>query len=84
MNQKGQEPMDELHQARIESIIELSNDIMQAIIKNAKIHGDDPNLGHIVSSAITLAIRDLNRLAPGFTELMYRMLEHEEDRNIDE
>jgi len=72
--------MDELQRARVESIVELSNDLMEAIIKNAKFHGDDPHLTHIVSAAITLTIRDLNRLAPGFTELMYNMLEHEGGR----
>jgi hypothetical protein len=71
--------MDEMTRARVESIIEMSRDIMGAIIENSKKHGDDPNLGHIVSSALTLSIRDLNKIAPGFTELMRRMLEAEED-----
>jgi hypothetical protein len=69
--------MDELQRARVESIVELSNDLMEAIIKNAKFHGDDPHLTHIVSAALTLTIRDLDRLAPGFTELMYNMLSNE-------
>jgi len=73
--------MDELRQARVESIVELSNDLMQAIIKNAKFHGDDPHLTHIVSAAITLTIRDLDRLAPGFVELMYHMMVAEKDRD---
>lgn len=73
--------MDELQRARVESIVELSNDLMQAIIKNAKFHGDDPHLTHIVSAAITLTIRDLDRLAPGFVELMYHMMVAEKDRD---
>lgn len=71
--------MDEMTRARVESIIEMTEEIKEAIIKASKKHGDDPNLGHIVSSSLTLAIRDINKIAPGFTGLMRAMLENEDD-----
>jgi hypothetical protein len=71
--------MDEMTRARVESIVEMSSDIMEVIIDASKKHGDDPNLGHIVSSSLTLTIRDINKIAPGFTGLMRAMLENEDD-----
>lgn len=71
--------MDEMTRARVESIVEMTADIMDAIIKISKKHGDDPNLGHIVSASLTMAIRDINKIAPGFTGLMRAMLENEDD-----
>jgi hypothetical protein len=71
--------MDEMTRARVESVVEMSSDIIEAITKNAKVHGADPSLGHIVSSALTLTIRDLNKIAPGFTDHMKSMLEAEKD-----
>lgn len=71
--------MDELNRARLESIVELSNDMLACIIDLAKTHGNDPMLTQIISSAITLTIRDLNKIAPGFTNHMKDMLEGEKD-----
>jgi len=71
--------MDDMTRARVESIVEMTEEIKEAIIKASKKHGDDPNLGHIVSASLTMAIRDINKIAPGFTKLMYHMLENEND-----
>lgn len=72
--------MDELLHTRLETIVAMSNAINEAIVKSGETHGvNDPHMGHIVSSAITLSIRDLNRLSPGFAELMKHMLEAEHE-----
>ena len=69
--------MDELMQARAESIVELSNDIVDAVLKIAKTHGDDPHLPHIIVSGFTLAAKDLDRAAPGFITFLSGMLKEE-------
>lgn len=71
--------MDELQRARLESIIELSNDMLACIIDQAKTHGDDPYLAQIIGSAMVLTIRDINKISPGFDNFMYRMMEPKDD-----
>jgi hypothetical protein len=69
--------MDDLMQARAESIVELANDIVDAVLKTAKTHGEDPHLSHIIVSGFTLAAQDLDRVAPGFTEFLVGMLKED-------
>lgn len=77
--------MDELTRARIETIVTMSDDILMAILKNGEVHGlNDPNMAHIVSSALTMVIRDIDRLGPGFTKLMIKMLQAEKDESYEE
>ena len=69
--------MDELHQLRVESIMELSEDITEVIVDMANKHGNDPELGPIIGAALTMTIRDINKIAPGFIVFMVSMLEDE-------
>jgi len=64
-------------QARAESIVELANDIVDAVLKTSKTHGEDPHLSHIIVSGFTLAAQDLDRVAPGFTEFLVGMLKED-------
>ena len=69
--------MDELMHARAESIVELAKDIVDAVLKTAKTHGEDPHLSHIIVSGFTLAAKDLDRAAPGFIAFLSGMLKEE-------
>lgn len=69
--------MDDLMHARAQSIVELANDIVDAVLKTAKTHGEDPHLSHIIVSGFTLAAQDLDRVAPGFTEFLVGMLKED-------
>jgi hypothetical protein len=67
--------MDELHQARLDTIVELSNALLKTTQEILLVHGNDPKLEALLSSGYTLAIRQLNKISPGFREYMIAMLE---------
>ena len=73
--------MDELEFTRAETIIEISDKTKEIIVDTIKRHGDnDPHMPQLIAAALTLIIRDINKLAPGFTGLMGKMLEEEDDQ----
>ena len=72
--------MNELDTARLETTVELANDIIMLIKKSLLIHGDDPKLEIILACALSLVIRRFNEIDPGFTNFMIEMLEQENDR----
>ena len=67
--------MNEIQQARVDTIVELSNALLRTTADSIKLHGDDPELDSVLTSAYTLTIRQLNNIAPGFREFMIHMLE---------
>ena len=70
--------MDELSRTRVETIVEMSDEILRVILKNCEVHGlNDPHISHIVSAALTMVIRDIDRVGPGFKQLMVCMLDGE-------
>jgi len=71
--------MDELQRMRAESIVELSEDITEVIVDMANKHGNDPELGPIIGAALTMSIRDIDKIAPGFIIFMLSMLEDEDE-----
>lgn len=71
--------MDELMQARVNTIVEMSDSLIEQSVKAIEIHGgNDPHNFHILASAYTMTINRIDRISPGFKEFMYRMLQ---DRN---
>ena len=69
--------MNELDMARVEMVIELNNEFVIAIKKIVKTHGDDPRLAHIIASAFTMSIGQIDKLSPGFNDFMIVMLKDE-------
>lgn len=69
--------MNELDMARVETVMELNNEFVTAIKKIVKSHGDDPRLAHIIASAYTMSINQIDSLSPGFNKFMIAMLTNE-------
>ena len=68
--------MDELLQTRLQTINDLNRALNEQTAELCMIHGDnDPHMVHIVASAFTMSIKDIDGLAPGFKNLMRKMLE---------
>lgn len=71
--------MDELTQSRVDTIVEMSDALIEQTVKAIEVHGEnDPHNFHILASAYTMTINRIDRVNPGFKEFMYKMLE---DRN---
>lgn len=67
--------MDEITKARVESIVELSDALINETLKCTDRHGfNDPYLAHITLSAYTMAINRIDSVAPGFRDHMVQML----------
>ena len=67
--------MNELDMTRVETIVELNDAFNKAIVDITKMHGDDPRLPHMIASAYTMSINQIDKLSPGFTGFMIKMLE---------
>lgn len=71
--------MDDLTKTRIDTIVQMSDAIIQQTIKEIEIHGmNDPHSIHILASAYTMSINRINSVCPGFKEFMRMMLKDEE------
>lgn len=66
--------MDELFQARIDTVTELSEEYLNATARILKIHGSDPLQAQIVTAALTRVILTLDKITPGFSEVMIEMI----------
>ena len=72
--------MNELELARVETVIEMKNEILKAIHKVGMNHGEnDPEMDSIIASAYTMSITSINKIYPEFVEFMIQMLELEND-----
>ena len=70
--------MSELNMARIEAVMEMRREILLAMHKVVKVHGEnDPELDSIMATALTMVIQSLEYLNPHFVEFMINMLEKE-------
>ena len=68
--------MDELLNSRLETIVELSDLMIEQTIKSMEIHGiNDPYGIHILASSYTMTINRLDKVVPGFRDFMYKMIE---------
>lgn len=66
--------MDELFQARIDTVTELSEEYLNATARILKIHGSDLLQAQIVTAALTRVILTLDKITPGFSEVMIEMI----------
>jgi len=72
--------VNELELARVETVIEMKNEILKAIHKVGMNHGEnDPEMDSIIASAYTMSITSINKIYPEFVEFMIQMLELEND-----
>ena len=69
--------MNELDMARAETIVELSRSLLETIKSNLKVHGNDPRLSSVLAASLTITIKEIDNMAPGFCKHMYMMLEQD-------
>jgi hypothetical protein len=67
--------MDELTQARVNTIVDISDALIEQTVNLIEIHGkNDPHNFHILASAYTMTINRIDKISPGFKQFMHQML----------
>ena len=65
--------MDDLHKTRIDTIIEMSDAIIQQTIQKIQIHGiNDPQSTHLLAAAYAMSINRIDSVSPGFKKFMHK------------
>ena len=72
--------VNELELTRVETVVELKNEILKTIHRVGMAHGEnDPEIDSIIASAYTMSILSIAKIYPDFVEFMIQMLELETD-----
>ena len=67
--------MDYLQKSRAELIVEIASAMNGAVARLSAIHDNDPMLIEIIAASYSMAIKDLDKVEPGFKMLMYKLLQ---------
>ena len=66
--------MNEMQQARIDTILELEQALVKAVVDIMKIHGNDPTAVAIILAAYAGSIKRIDTFIPSFSNSMIEML----------
>ena len=66
--------MNEMQQVRIDTILELEQALVKAVVDTMKIHGNDPTAVAIILAAYIGSIKRIDTVIPIFYDSMIEML----------
>ena len=66
--------MNEMQQARIDTILELEQALVKSVVDIMKIHGNDPTAVSIILAAYAGSIKKIDTCIPSFSNSMIEML----------
>lgn len=66
--------IDYLEKSRIDLIIEMADAMNSAVVRLSAVHDNDPLLFEIIAASYSMAIKDLDKVAPMFRMLVCELL----------